>query len=280
MFNSEEFHKDIEFNMKTKHRQLVSSKCFGFWTDICGFGSLLQKNDWNLGKLNDNHVMELQRSFYDIMGTINETEERTLILNDGIAKVLKYSNYLRLNSDIILFYLRDLLISHYVFWKQANKFGVSVRSVFAAGEYIPYATNNKTGEVILQYNPENISEYGKQILNTTYVYNPTEFQMNTAFAKAFTIEGMGRKVGIMPDFFYIESSTVELINLIPDISFIKENDKLIISYKKIPRMNLHISNELNINCKGLNVTVYEISKFHIFEALDGDDIITKFGVLD
>ena len=45
-------------------------------------------------------------------------------------------------------------------------------------------------------------------------------------------------------------------------------------------MDLHISNELNINCKGLNVTVYEISKFHIFEALDGDDIITEFGVLD
>lgn len=104
--------------------------------------------------------------------------------------------------------------------------------------------------------------------------------MNTAFAKAFTIEGMGRKVGILPDFFYIESSAVELINLIPDISFIKENDKLVISYKEIPRMDLHISNELNINCKGLNVTIYEISKFHIFEALDGDDIITEFGVID
>lgn len=280
MFYSDEVQKDIEFNKKTRQGKLVASKCFGFWTDICGFGSLLEKYKWDLQKLNNNKVMELQRSFYNIMGAIHETEERTLILNDGIAKVLKYSNFLRLNSSIILFYLRDLLSSHYVFWKQANKFGISVRSVFAAGEYIPYATNNKTGEVILQYDPENISEYGKQILNTTYVYNPTEFQMNTAFAKAFTIEGMGRKVGILPDFFYIESSAVELINLIPDISFIKENDKLIISYKEIPRMDLHISNELNINCKGLNVTVYEISKFHIFEALNGDDIITEFGVLD
>lgn len=280
MFYSDEVQKDIEFNKKTRQGKLVASKCFGFWTDICGFGFLLEKYKWDLQKLNNNKVMELQRSFYNIMGAIHETEERTLILNDGIAKVLKYSNFLRLNSSIILFYLRDLLSSHYVFWKQANKFGISVRSVFAAGEYIPYATNNKTEEVILQYDPENISEYGKQILNTTYVYNPTEFQMNTAFAKAFTIEGMGRKVGILPDFFYIESSAVELINLIPDISFIKENDKLIISYKEIPRMDLHISNELNINCKGLNVTVYEISKFHIFEALNGDDIITEFGVLD
>lgn len=280
MFDSNEVQKDIEFNMKTQHRQLVPAKCFGFWTDICGFGSLLQKNDWDLGKLNDNHVMELQRVFYDIMGAIHQTEERTLILNDGIAKVLKFSEFICINPYVIIFYMRDLLISHYVFWKHANNFGVSVRSVLAAGEYIPYATNNQTGEVILQYNPENISEYGKQILNTTYVYNPTEFQMNTAFAKAFTIEGMGRKAGIQPDFFYIESSVVELINLIPNISFIKENDKLIISYKEIPRMDLYISNELNINVKGLNVTVYEISKFHIFEALDGDDIITEFGVLN
>lgn len=280
MFYLEEVQKDIEFNKKTRQGKLVASKCFGFWTDICGFGSLLEKYNWDLQKLNNNKVMELQRYFYNIMGAIHETEERTLILNDGIAKVLKYSNFLRVNSDIILFYLRDLLISHYVFWKQANKFGISVRSVFAAGEYIPYATNNQTGKRILQYNPSNISERGKKILNTTYVYNPTEFQMNTAFAKAFTIEGMGRKAGILPDFFYIESSAVELINLIPDISFIKENGKLIISYKRIPRMDLHISNELNINIKGLNVTVYEISKFHIFEALDGDDIITEFGVLE
>ena len=280
MFYSEEVQKDIEFDKKTRQGKLVAPKCFGFWTDVCGFGSLLEKYNWDLQKLNNNKVMELQRSFYNIMGAIHGIEERTLILNDGIAKILKYSDYVRVNSDIILFYIRDLLISHYVFWKMASEFGVSVRSVFAAGEYIPYAINNQTGEQILQYNPNNISERGKEILNTTYVYNPTEFQMNTAFAKAFTIEGMGRKVGILPDFFYIESSAVELINLIPNISFIKENDKLVISYKEIPRMDLHISNELNINCKGLNVTIYEISKFHIFEALDGDDIITEFGVID
>lgn len=278
MFDSEEVQKDIEFNEKTRQGKLVASKCFGFWTDICGFGSLLEKYNWDLQKLNDNKVMELQRSFYNIMGAIHETEERTLILNDGIAKILKYSNFLRVNSDIILFYLRDLLISHYVFWKMASEFGVSVRSVFAAGEYIPYAINNQTGEQILQYNPNNISERGKEILNTTYVYNPTEFQMNTAFAKAFTIESQGKKAGIKPDYFYIESSVVELINSIPKIDFAINNNILTMSFNKIPRMELIISNTLSFNVKGIDVIVYEISSFHIFKELDGDDIITFFGV--
>lgn len=278
MFDSEEVQKDIEFNEKTRQGKLVASKCFGFWTDICGFGSLLQKNDWDLGKLNDNHVMELQRVFYDIMGAIHQTEERTLILNDGIAKVLKFSEFICINPYVIIFYMRDLLISHYVFWKHANNFGVSVRSVLAAGEYIPYATNNQTGEVILQYNPENISEYGKQILNTTYVYNPTEFQMNTAFAKAFTIESQGKKAGIKPDYFYIESSVVELINSIPKIDFAINNNILTMAFNKIPRMELIISNTLSLNVKGLDVIVYEISSFHILKELDGDDIKTNFGV--
>lgn len=280
MFDSKEFQADIEFNRKTRAAKLVPLQCFGFWSDICGFGSLLEKNEWNLQKMNDNHIMELQRNFYDMMGGIHAIEERTLILNDGIAKILKFSDYICINSDIIIFYLRDLLISHYAFWTRAKEFGVSVRSVLAAGEYIPYATNNQTGEVILQYDPDNISERGKEILNTTYVYNPTEFQMNTAFAKAFTIESQGKKAGIKPDYFYIESSTVDLINSIPNINFIKNEDKLLISYKQIPRMELQISKELNMNIKGLSVIVYEISKFHIFEALDGDDILTEFGVIE
>ena len=278
MFDSEEVQKDIKFNEKTWQAQLVASRCFGFWTDICGFGSLLEKYDWDLQKLNDNHVMKLQRLFYNIMGAIHDTEERTLILNDGIAKILKYSDYVTINSDVIVFYIRDLLISHYVFWERASEFGVSVRSVFAAGEYIPYAINNQTGEQILQYDPNNISEHGKQILNTTYVYNPTEFQMNTAFAKAFTIESLGQKAGIKPDYFYIESSAVELINSIPKIDFAINNNILTMSFNKIPRMELIISNTLSLNVKGFDVIVYEISSFHIFKELDGDDIITFFGV--
>ena len=280
MFDSEEFQEDIEFNKKTRAAKLIPLQCFGFWSDICGFGSLLEKNDWNLQKMNNNHILELQRNFYDMMGGIRATEERTLILNDGIAKILKFSDYICINSDIIIFYLRDLLISHYVFWTRTKEFGVSVRSVLAAGEYIPYATNNQTGEVILQYDSDNISERGKEILNTTYVYNPTEFQMNTAFAKAFTIESQGKKAGIKPDYFYIESSAIDLINYIPNINFVKNNNALTIMFKSIPRIELKISNTISLKIKGLNVLVYEISSFHIFKELDGDDIITNFGVLE
>lgn len=285
-FDSEEVKKDILFGEKTRKKELTVYPCLGFWSDICGFGALLEKNHWNLSELNSNGIMELQRMFYNIVGSTKLADiypypyDCTIMLNDGIAKTVNMSHLIPFNSYDFVFYIRDLLFAHYNFWTIATRFNVSLRSVLTAGEFIPYARNNTKGDSILQYNPNNISEHGKKILNTTYIYNPVEFQMNTAFAKAFTIESQGKKAGIKPDYFYIESSAVDLINSIPNINFIKNEDKLLISYKEIPRMELQISKELNMNIKGLSVIVYEISKFHIFEALDGDDILTEFGVIE
>src|SRR5437763_14956917 len=50
-----------------------------------------------------------------------------------------------------------------------------------------------TGHSFLYYDEEKISDYGKKLLTTTFVYNPAEFQMNTAFAKAFIIDSFGTK---------------------------------------------------------------------------------------
>lgn len=284
--DSSEVRKDMKYNELSHSKKLISYPCLGFWSDICGFGSLLEKNHWNLSELNFNGVMSLQRNFYDVIGSTKLADiypypyDCTLILNDGIAKTVNMTNLHPAYSFGFIIYIRDLLISHYNFWRIAKNYNVSVRSVLSAGEFIPYACNNKNGDTILQYNPNNISEYGKQILKTTYVYNPTEFQMNTAFAKAYTIESLGKRAGINPDYFYIESSTVELINSIPKIDFVINSNVLTISFDTIPRMELQISNTLSLHIKGLDVIVYEISSFHILKELDGNDVIIKFGVLE
>ena len=43
------------------------------------------------------------------------------------------------------------------------------------------------------YDEKKISEEGKKFLEKTFVYNPSEFQMNTAFAKAYSIERFRNK---------------------------------------------------------------------------------------
>ena len=57
----------------------------------------------------------------------------------------------------------------------------------------------------------------KKILETQFLYNPAEFQMNTAFAKAYTIDAIGSKERIFVNGLYIEELFLNLIKDIPDI---------------------------------------------------------------
>lgn len=279
-WDSEEAKKDDIFRKQVFSNNIKSRACIGFWADICGFGSLLEKSSWELSELNNNGDIQLLRSFYDINGrcllpgTAPYPYDITMIVNDGIAKTMDLSFTKQFDSYDILFYIRDLFFSHVNFLRyHAIPKGVSLRSVLAGGEFIPYTVSSLTGNSVLQYDENNPSDYGKKILRTTYVYNPTEFQMNTAYAKAFTIEGMGSKSKIRKGYFYIEDSTLTVLNNAFKNFCKVEDDKIVFYYKRIPRMEFFINNIISLNIKGLKVVIYEISKFHIYKELDGDDVV-------
>ena len=282
MFDSKEVQEDIKYDKLVRDKKLQTYKCLGFWSDICGFSNLLSKYHLNLKEVNDNGVIQLQRLFYRIMGGVKFPgyqpfpHDQTLILNDGIAKTINCS-YANDNSFArqFVYFIKELLQSHYMFYKQSQKFDISVRSVLTTGEFIPYARENITGESILQYDPKNISPGGKKILETTYVYNPKEFQMNTAFAKAYTIEDLGTKHNIRPGYFYIEDSVINLLNDIPSLDCLVKENKIILSRNGIEKLIL-IKSNVTVECLGTKITLYEISEYNILRDFDGDDIIVKF----
>jgi hypothetical protein len=275
---SKEFKEDLKWSEKSRKKLLKPSQCISCWTDICGFGSLLNKNNWDLNNLQENGFIHLLNEFHSIagkplmIGVDPFPNEKIIILNDGIARTIDLTHKDKLEGILLLFYLRDLITTHFRLLSVTKDFGVGIRTILAGGERIQYSSPKTTGESFLHYDKDNVSEFGKKILKTTYVYNPSEFQMNTAFAKAFTIDSIGTKGNIKVNGFYIEKSFLENLKDIKGF-FIKEiEDKIEIYRKQEKVFELIFSEKFKIDLKGIEVLIYHITNFKILKEFDGDDI--------
>lgn len=267
-----------EWREKSQKGKLEIIDCISIWTDLCGFGKLLQINDWNLNKLNKSKVFELLNEVYSIAGRVflpnvePFPSDKILVLNDGIAKTVDLKYKKRLDGYSFLFFLRDSITNHHILLKTTERYGVGIRTIFAGGERVQYSPIRMTGESILYYDENNISEYGKKLLGTQFLYNPAEFQMNTAFAKAFTIDTLGSKESIFVNGLYIEDLFLSLLNDIPKIKIQITENEINIFYKSALMFRLGIRETLLKIMKGLRVKIYHIDKFIIYKEFDGEDL--------
>lgn len=276
--DSKEFMDFQQWREDSKKQVLNVSNCISSWTDICGFGDLLENNNWNLNKLQDAGVVILLNEVYTVAGRpllINPDplpNDKIIVLNDGVARTIDLTHKDKLDSYIFLMFLRDLVFTHYFLLETTKRYKVGVRTILAGGERIQYSPISTTGHSILSYDKEKISNFGKQLLNTTFVYNPAEFQMNTAFAKAFTIDSLGTKKNIKINGFYIEDDFIKQIEGLNDIEIIIGINEINFFYKKSLVFELHISESFKHNIKGLEVLIHHIDKFIIHKEFDGDDV--------
>jgi len=275
---SQEFQDFIFWREKARNQNLEVSDCISTWTDICGFGSLLSENKWDLKALQSSGTLELLNEVYTIGCSIllpNVSplpSDRIVVLNDGIARTVDLKYKKDLDTFSFLFFIRDLLINHYLLLEVTKRFKVGIRTIITGGERIQYSPISVTGQSVLYYNEENVSDYGKKLLNTQFLYNPAEFQMNTAFAKAFTIDNLGTKEGIKVNGLFIESSFIDKISDLTNLE-IKTNDNIIKFYfKETLIFDLNILSLIDIKVKGLDVKVYHISRFFIHKTFDGEDV--------
>lgn len=282
MPNSYESKESIESQnwwLKSKSKELKIVECISCWSDVCGFGNLLQNNDWDLRKVQDAGAIELLNAVYSIAGRISLPNidplpcDKIIVLNDGIARTVDLTHKDKLDGYIFLMFLRDIILNHFTLLRVTSNHNLGIRTIMAGGERIQYSPTTMTGHSILSYDPESISEYGQKILKTQFLYNPAEFQMNTAFAKAFTIDNLGTKHNIKVNGLFIESSFFNQITGVPNIEISIELDSIKISYKKIQMFNLAILDTIEINIKGLDVKIFHIEKLHIEKEFDGDDCV-------
>jgi len=279
--DSKEFLDYLKLRYKIYNQKLKISSCIATWTDVCGFGNLLQKNNWDLNKLQDNRIVHLLNEVYTIAGRVflpnvaPLPSDRIIVLNGGIAKSvdLEYRSYL--NGYVFLFFIRDTIINHHILLKITKRFRVGIRTILAGGERIQYSPEKITGQSILYYDEKNISEHGKKILDTQFLYNPAEFQMNTAFAKAFTIDTLGTKEGIVVNGLFIEKTFMDLISGIPDLEIKQTKTAFDIYFKNTLMFKFQIFNKLEKIIKGLKCDIFQIDKLFIFKEFDGEDIEVK-----
>ena len=277
-YDSKEFQEILKWRSKAGSKTLVVSNCISSWTDICGFGSLLEKAKWDLNILQDDGIVRFLNEFHFIAGRpllINIDpfpNDKVIVLNDGIARTtdLLYSE--TIHTHTFLVYFRDLLFTHYHLLRLTKSLEIGVRTILAGGQKVQYSPSTTTGHLSLYYNEENPSEFGKKLLDTTFVYNPAEFQMNTAFAKAFTIDSLGTKGNINVNGLYIESDFFTKLDKIVGLKIETLENKIILYRDEIPMFELSIKSLEQKNVKGLDMTIYNISNFHIFKEFDGDDL--------
>lgn len=277
-FEKDEFKQSVEWFEKAQKGELVPIPCVSGWMDICGYGSQLEKCEWNLEALQKTGTVNLLSVVYRSVGhpfwigVKPSPFEKVLIINDGVARTVDLSQPVHASAIEAIFYVRDLVLGHLSLLRTTTSEGLGVRTVIAGGERIQYSPTQFTGNSFLQHS-EQISEHGKKLLEQNYLYNPAEFQMNTGFAKAYTIDSKGKKFGFSVNKMFIEETFFERLEVIKDLEIIKERNSILFTFNNKPGIELYFDEYIPFTEKGLKTNVYRINAMRVDEKLEREETL-------
>lgn len=243
------------------------------WSDLLGFGTPFISNNWDLSdecwEKTADRLFRAQREFI----AYNPPPSKILVLNDGLGCVLS-ANDIALNS--IAFFIMSSIRAHMAINLQESDRGLpGARSVMAFGSCIRYFPREfRLDDYVLPYtrpNPNEPSNLAKRTGNPTFVFNPYEFQMNTAFSKAFLLDEAGSKYGITGHEFYIDQSFFEYVDsIIPDkrqVLWSETNTAIDYKVYAAPENHCYVqfgfrmSKAIAIDFRGWKTKVYRIDSF-------------------
>lgn len=278
-WEKEEYKKSAEWSKKAKAGELNVKNCISGWIDICGFGSALERSKWDLVQLQKNGLLNLLSLVYQRVahpfwvGVDPMPYETILVINDGVARTIDLDQPLYTDARLLIFYLREIIWAHSNLIKLTSEYGYGVRTILAGGERVQYSPDSFTGHSLLQHDENNISEFGKALLAKNFLHNPIEFQMNTAFAKAYSIDSLGSKKGFEVNHLYIESSFFEKLHNIPFLEIVYNDSSILLLYRSKPAFEIYFKNSIYETFKGLEMKVYEIEKMRIDTKFEGEETI-------
>lgn len=282
-YESTEYQDKIQWRHKVYQNDLAIVPCVSAWFDICGYGQVLENAQWKLESLRDSGLFKSLSLAYEllghpmIVGAPPMPSERILIINDGIARTADMADREYIDPLSIIVYLRELLTKHFLLQTNLIKHSLGLRTVLAGGERCQYSPNSVTGESIL-FHSGSPSEFGKSLLSQQFVYHPAEFQMNTAFAMAYTIESLGSKSGIKPNRMYITDTWLEKINkAMPEPSKIG-GTQIFFTIKGQKLISIEFDERLTIKAKGFSTEVFKVCKFTVHKPLEGEE--TSFSMAE
>lgn len=282
-WEKDEYKNARKWAKKAQEKQLDVVPCIAAWMDVCGFGSALESSSWNLATLQKNDMLTMLSEVYErvahpfLIAVEPMPYEIVLVINDGIARTVDLGKPEFADAGQFIFYLRDLFFAHSRLLVLTRSYGYGIRTVLAGGDRVQYSPESFTGNSVLHHSKENISEYGRQLLEKNFVYNPLEFQLNTAFAKAYSLDALGSKHGFCVGGLYIESSFWDVIKAIPRLRIDKGKSSVVIFYNDLPALELYYTEQVSCEFKGLNLTSDRVTSMRVDENFEGEETYCELG---
>lgn len=282
-WEKDEYKNAIKWQDKAEAQLLDVTPCVAAWMDVCGFGAALEKSSWDLVNLQKSRILTMLSQVYQraahpfLIGVDPMPYEIVLVINDGIARTVDLGKPEFASAGQFIFYLRDLFFSHNRLLTLTKSYGCSIRTVLAGGERVQYSPEIFTGNSVLQHDEENISDFGRKLLDKNFVYNPSEFQLNTAFAKAYSLDALGSKHGFKVSNLYIESSFWERLKPIPLLDIEIKDSSILVSYKSSPALEFYFNEEIKSDFKGLNLTANQIFAMRVDACFEGEETYCELG---
>lgn len=186
------------------------NESFCLWSDLLGYGSNFYKSNWDitseLSLVNIRRIENLQPVWLRVN---NPFHEALFTLNDGLVRNFDIT---REHYPVILDWLVNVIYTFDLINRLDSQSGhPGLRGVLAYGQRVKYIDSNYIGRgEFIQTSSTRKEMFNKNIV----VYSPSELQMNTAFSKAYIIEGSGSSMGVSGNNLYID---LEVINKIVEI---------------------------------------------------------------
>lgn len=158
---------------------------------------------------------------------------------------------------------------HYVLEDFLVSYGLGLRTVLAGGDRCQYAPQKSTGQSLLYYTNEP-SDFGKAMLDQQFVYNPAEFQMNTAFALAYTLESLGSAEGLVPNRVYIEANWLTKLNAVLAEPAVVEGQEIRFSWRGQPAISIAFDDFREVTAKGLLTNIFRVRAFVVHDQFEGE----------
>lgn len=197
--------------------EIEITECICCWFDLLGFGKPFKNSNWNLyDDLCRKQLERIKNLSHSLSGFYALSNGKSLALNDGaifnydIEKSKKY-----LIKEIV--YFIDDMINDYetVNYKDTENGYPGARGIITFGHRYNYGYADTTVS-----------------LNTNVSYHPKEFQMNTAFSKAYLMESSGSKFGISGNNLFFDNYLLTILE-----KLIEEKHGINSTYKVIRENN-------------------------------------------
>lgn len=255
-------------------RSIIVNDVICFWSDLLGFGDLFFEKDWKLNESEQSQIYNrLKIAHTEFLKQTSPNGEKSLVLNDGLVKVGIVNELI--HPDIIGLFFRGCILTHLnINEKELENDFPGCRSILSFGQSINYIEDDiKYDDYVSNYtkpNPNGMSSLASKNGNPTIVYNPSPFQMNTAFSKSYILDSLGSKYGIEKNKIYIDQSIIDFTKELADkhsFEYRETNEDeitevLILKRENFPSFGFAFDKTIDIEYKKWKTKVYRLRSFY------------------